>query len=86
MAMETLYLSERNLRTLLSKLERRKNGEPTAGTLIKHKSLSEAFQQSMDAVMVVAVLDEEYYPALDRQPGFVLPVDDPNLNSECTKT
>ena len=73
--MENIYLSERNLRTLLSKIERKKAGEPTACTLIKHAVPGDPFVQSMNAVIVTAVPDEEYYT--NRDAGEVHPLDTP---------
>jgi hypothetical protein len=67
--MEIIYLSERNLRTLLSKLERYKNGEETECLIIKYRNINDPVFQSMDAVCVVAVLDKEYYT--NRKPGKV---------------
>ena len=71
--MQILYLSERNLRTLLSKLERHKNGENAQCSIIKYKNINDPVFQSMDSIIMTAVLDEEYYT--DRIPGKVLDVD-----------
>jgi hypothetical protein len=73
--MEKIYLSRRNLLTLLSKLDRKKKGESTACGLIKQKNLDDPFVQSMDACLVTAVEDSEYYTARDA--GEVHPSDDP---------
>ena len=74
--MEIIYLSERNLRTLLSKLERYKNGEETECAIIKYQNLNDPVFQSMDAVYVAAVLDDEYY--INRKSGIVSVRDDPD--------
>lgn len=74
---ETLYLSERNLRTLLSKLDRFKNGDPTHCTLVKYRGPSIEYRQSMDTVYVVAVPDDVYYPSQSRDAGEVHPLDTP---------
>lgn len=73
----TIYLTERNLRTLLSKLERKKAGEQTACTIIKPASDNPKFKQ--ETTIVVAVLDEEFYgnEGLDRPAGAVHPSDEP---------
>lgn len=73
-----VYLSKRNLLTLLSKLERDANGEETACTLLKYRQKDgAAYNQTMDAIMVIAVQDEDYYPAQNRSAGEVHPLDEP---------
>ena len=72
-----VYLSERNLRTLLSKLDREKAGEDTACTLIKHQQDDPSYQQTMKTIMVVAVQDDEYYGSQKREAGYVHPLDEP---------
>ncbi len=71
--MEILYLSELNLRTLLNKLERHKNGGNSQCSIIKYKNINDPLFQSMDSIIITAVLDEEYYT--DRNPGKVLDID-----------
>jgi len=73
--MQTNYLSRRNLLSLLSKLDRQLDGQETELTLVKYRSMSENFQQSMDACKVVAVENKEYYEALGRNPGDIHPLD-----------
>lgn len=73
----TVYLSERNLRVLLSKIERKKLGEETYCTITKHKNPSEMFQQTMESIDVVGVADDVYYPALNRSAGEMHPLDTP---------
>ena len=73
--METVYLSRRNLLTLLSKLDRRALGEETKCTLIKHQNVGAPFCQSMIEISVTAVEDTEYYTK--RSPGEVLFEDTP---------
>lgn len=68
-----LYLSERNLRVLLSKLERYKNGEQTACTIIKHSNPLDPYCSTIDEVAVIVIPDEKYYVA--RAPGEMLEVD-----------
>ncbi len=77
--MERVYLSRRNLLTLLSKLDRKKNGEQTQSTLIKHDNIHPKYPQTMDEIEVVAIEDEEYYT--NRMPGRVHPLDCPNKKS-----
>lgn len=74
--MSVVYLSERNLRALLSKLDRLKAGEETACTLIKHQGGSK-YRQSMDVIRVTAVLDSDFYADQGREPGEVHPKDVP---------
>jgi hypothetical protein len=75
--MEKIYLSRRNLLTLLSKLDRKKNEESTACTLIKNKNDIDPFVQTIDQIAVTAVEDSEYYIA--REAGQVHPADDPTM-------
>lgn len=72
-----VYLSERNLRTLLSKIERKKRGEETFCTIEKHQNPCEQFQQTMQKIIVTAVPDDVYYGALNRAPGEMHPLDEP---------
>lgn len=73
-----VYLSRRNLLTLLSKLDRDAAGEETACTLIKLKQKDgTAYNQTMNEIMVIAVQDEDYYPAQNRAAGEVHPLDTP---------
>lgn len=68
-----LYLSERNLRVLLSKLERYKNGERTACTIIKYANPLDPYCSTIDEIAVIAVPDEKYYTT--REPGVMLDKD-----------
>lgn len=72
--MEQVYLSRRNLLTLLSKLDRRAAGEKTHCTIIKSDTEHPVYPSS-DVITVTAVEDSEYYT--DRLPGEVLPADTP---------
>jgi len=75
--METLYLSRRNLLTLLSKLDRKEKGESTTCAIVKYRRHNVGqYIQSVEAVVIVAVPDEEYYVALGRKPGEVLESDE----------
>lgn len=71
-----VFLSRRNLLTLLSKLDRKAKGEETMATLIKCDNPNDSYRPSMDAISVTAVEDADYYS--NRPPGEVLPADDPD--------
>lgn len=68
-----LYLSERNLRVLLSKLERYKNGEQTACTIVKHANHLDPYCSTIDEIAVIAIPDDQYYTK--RPAGEMLEVD-----------
>lgn len=70
-----VYLSRRNLLTLLSKLDRKASGDDTECTIIKKDNLHPTYPQSHTEIQVTAVDDEEYYK--DRLPGSVYPADEP---------
>lgn len=65
-----LYLSRRNLLTLIAKLDAAKRGEPTLKTIIKNDTKHPAYPQTIGPIFVVAVEDNDYY--VDRNPGHVL--------------
>lgn len=72
--MDQIYLSRRNLMALLSKLDRKRDGQDTYCTLIKYDNDNLAgFNQSMESCRVTAVEDDIYY--LDRPAGKVHPLD-----------
>lgn len=73
---EKVYLSRRNLITLLHKLNRQARGESTACTIIKNDNTHPTYPQSMPSIMVIAVEDDVYY---NRKPGTVHHADDPSL-------
>lgn len=77
MSTERVYLSRRNLLTLLSKLDRIKAGEESAASLTKYDKEHPVYPQTMDRIIITALEDEEYYT--DRLPGHVNPKDDPSL-------
>lgn len=70
-----LYLSERNLRALLSKLERKKKGDDTACAIVKYQDKNSKYKNSSKAIRVVAITDEEAYT--NREPGYMLELDVP---------
>jgi len=73
--MERIYLTRRNLLTLLSKLDRKAKGEETQCTLIKSDNVHPKYPQTLQSVMVTAVEDKDYY--FEREAGLVLKVDEP---------
>lgn len=75
--MDVVYLSRRNLLTLISKLDRKKKGEATACTLIKVNN-KPSFVQTSKEIVVVAVDDDEYYQ--EAPPTPVHPADTPDRN------
>jgi hypothetical protein len=50
-----VYLTRRNLLTLISKLDRKGKGENTACTIVKADNLHEKYPQTMKSLTVVAV-------------------------------
>jgi len=72
--MQTVYLSRRNLKVLLSKLDRVRNGEASACTIIKQDTTHPVYPCS-DMIQVIAVEDADYYT--DRQAGPMYPEDEP---------
>ena len=69
-----LYLSERNLRVLLSKLERFKAGEETKCAIVKYANPLDPYCSTIDEVMVIAIPDDKYYTA--REAGEMHPSDE----------
>jgi len=84
-SLDRIYLSRRNLLTLLSKLDRRGAGDQTYCTIIKYRNPADPpeYQQTMDSIVVTAVEDDEYYTA--RQAGAVVPQDDPGGHEDETE-
>ena len=81
-----VYLSRRNLLMLLSKLDRDAAGEDTACTIIKVKQKAgTAYNQTMKEIMIIAVQDEDYYPAQNRHAGEVHPLDTPHYSNTSDK-
>jgi hypothetical protein len=72
-----IYLSERNLRILLSKLERYKAGENTACAIVKRANHLDPYTCTMDEIAVIAIPDDKFYAA--RNPGSMLEVDEKNI-------
>lgn len=70
-----VYLTRRNLLTLLSKLDRVKAGEDSKCTIVKYDTTHEKYRCT-DVIVVTALEDADYYT--DRPAGDVLPSDDPD--------
>lgn len=75
-----LYLSKRNLLTLLSKLERLEAGEETACTIIKYANPRDPYCNTIDEVAVIAIPDEKFY--VNRQPGPMHPKEEAKLQND----
>ena len=71
--MNRIYLSRRNLLTLLNKLDR----EGSARTIIKNDTVHPRYPATIGPIAVIAVEDGEYYT--DREAGAVHPADEPVL-------
>jgi len=72
---ERIYLSKRNLLTLLSKLDRFEQGQETQCAIVKYSNPLDPYCNTMDQVMVIAVPDEKFYT--NRTAGEVHPLDEP---------
>jgi hypothetical protein len=75
--MTTVYLSKRNLLTLLSKLERLEHGDETACTIIKYANPTDPYCNTIKEITVVAVPDEKFYT--NRDSGAMHPMDEANM-------
>lgn len=73
--MERVYLSRRNLQTLLNKLNRKAGGGTTHCAIVKNDNAHPKYAQTMDSIMVIAIEDDEYYS--ERSAGAVVPEDEP---------
>lgn len=74
----TIYLSRRNLEALLSKLDRLEAGDETACAIIKYRNEQDKYQQTMPAVMVIALPNDEAYAS--RAPGGMHPADEARIS------
>jgi hypothetical protein len=72
---ERIYLSKRNLLTLLSKLERFEQGQETKCAIIKRANPLDPYCNTIDEVTVIAIPDEMFYTK--RTAGQVHPLDEP---------
>ena len=75
--MQTLYLTRRNLLTLLSKLDRVKEGGKSYCTIIKQDTVHPKYPCS-DAITVTAIEDADYYDE-ERSAGIVHPEDEARI-------
>ena len=79
--MQHVYLSRRNLLTLLSKLDRNLElAEASECTIIKQDTVHPMYPCT-DVIYVTAVEDADYYVTGDRLAGRVHPADDPRFKS-----
>lgn len=69
-----VFLSRRNLLTLLNKLDRVKAGGESGCTIIKNDTQHPEYPCSTRTI-ISAVEDDEYYSG--REAGAVLPIDEP---------
>ena len=74
--MQQVYLTRRNLLTLLAKLDRTKNGFVSECTIVKQDTVHPMYPCS-DVITVTAVEDEAYYT--DRKPGLMHELDAPSI-------
>lgn len=59
--MEQVFLSRKNLITLLEKLDKKKSGIPDSCTIIKHDGQGPNINQTMPICAITAVEDIDYY-------------------------
>lgn len=80
--MNYVYLTRRNLQTLLNKLDRNKQegADASACTLLKGDTKHKLYPCSAPTI-VTAVEDEDYYT--DREPGFTLDAPKKCINAVC---
>jgi hypothetical protein len=77
---EHVFLSRRNLLTLLNKLDRKFEGDTTTlCTIIKKDNRHEKYPQSCPMIVVTAIEDVEYY--VSRGAGEVHPLDNPETKN-----
>lgn len=81
---EKIYLSKRNLLTLLSKLEREQRGEETACAIVKYANPTDPYCNTIKEITVIAVPDEKFYT--NRAPGEMHPMDEANMKHHNTNT
>lgn len=77
--MQQVYLTRRNLLTLLSKLDRAKAGETTERTIIKTDVVHPVYPCS-DTLRITALEDAEYYT--DRELGPMAEADEARIAGE----
>lgn len=72
--MKQIYLTRRNLLTLLNKLDRQRAGDATYCTIVKADTEHLKYPIP-EAMYITAIEDEDYYD--EREPGPVHPSDEP---------
>ena len=72
--MQTVYLTRRNLKALLSKLDRNAKGDEVSACTIVKQDLTHSKYPCSDVIYVTALEDAEYYT--DRAPGRMHPKDE----------
>lgn len=77
-----VYLSRRNLLSLLSKLDRKAAGEVTQCTIVKNDNSHGKYPQTMKSIEVIAIDDDEYYS--DRPAGEIYHRDEVNVTAPKT--
>jgi hypothetical protein len=75
--MQTVYLSRRNLLSLLSKLDRNKAVANSSFCSLVKRDTTHPVYPSTDVIQVTAVEDADYY--MERQAGAVHPADEPEV-------
>jgi hypothetical protein len=75
-----VYLSRRNLLTLLAKLDANLAGEVSACTIVKRDNKHPKYPQTMATIMVTALEDSKYYT--DRHAGEVHPREEATLKGK----
>ena len=81
---EKIYLSKRNLLTLLSKLERLERGDETACAIVKYANPTDPYCNTIKEITVIAVPDEKFYT--NRAPGAMHHLDEANMKHHITNT
>jgi hypothetical protein len=81
---QKIYLSRRNLVSLLAKLDADAAGIDTACTIVKYQQPGAAYRQTMKEIAVIAVQDEEYYGAQARPAGEMHPREEVQLDKPST--
>lgn len=79
-----VYLSRRNLLTLLAKLDRLAEGDATECAIIKSDNEHPKYPQTMKSIMVVAIEDDEYYGSSGRNAGEMHPKEEATLKNGVT--
>ena len=67
--MNHIYLTRRNLVSLLNKLDRTIEGDPSYCAIVKNDTVHPKFPATT-RMLVIAIEDEDYYT--DREPGAIL--------------